>query len=321
RRPATPREGVKLKLLEPFAARHHGLVTLDVVRDVGMSRATWLRALDDHLELVHPGVARIVGSPATREQRIAAAVLAAGRGAVASHRSAAYLWDIPRPDDDCVDIILPVRSRKATLDGVVVHRPRDHIDLGAVFRYKIPTVKIVRILCDIGAVDPAGIHPAVGYVVTNGLVSPNSMAAAIRVHSRRGRPGVPAFREALDDWMIDGKFLDSELERRMKRLVKRYRLPPIEYHAVMCGYEVDFRVIGTPVVLECDGWEHHDKRRTNFERDRHRRAELTAAGCIVVNFTWAMLTRQPQWVASMIRGAVERWSGAIWVPTASECSL
>lgn len=189
-----------------------------------------------------------------------------------------------------------------------MHRPRDLRDLGAVTRHGIPTVKLLRALCDLGAVDPAGVHPAVGHVVTNRLASPNAIYAAIRTHGRRGRPGVPALRDALEDWMIDGKFLDSELERRMKRLVKHCKLPSIEFHPIICGYEVDFRVVGTAILLECDGWEFHDKQRDRFERDRRRRNELTAAGWIVVNFTWAMLTRQPQWVATIISQALTKWS-------------
>ena len=300
---------MKLQLLEPFIARHHGLVTLDSVREAGLSKTTWNRALNDgRLDLIHPGVARVVGSARTKEQSIAAAALAAGPWAMASHRSAIHLWGIPRPVGDPPELILPQRSRQATLDGVIVHRPRDLRDLGAVMRSGIPTTKLLRALCDLGAVDPEGVHPAVGHVVTNRLASPNSILAAIRMHGRRGRPGVPALREALEDWMVDGKFLDSELERRMKRLVKRHKLPSIEFHPTICGYEVDFRVVGTAILLECDGWEFHDKHRHRFEGDRRRRNELTAAGWIVVNFTWSMLTRQPQWVATIIGQAVQQWS-------------
>jgi very-short-patch-repair endonuclease len=299
---------VKLKLIEPFAHRHHGLVTLDAVRAAGLSRATWLRALDNQLELVHPGVARVIGSPQTRQQQIAAAVLAAGPGAIASHRSAALNWGVDRPPTDPVDLILSDRNRQATLDGVIVHRPRDLVDLGAVIRLGIPTCKVVRWLCDLGAVDPDGVHPAVGYVVTNGLVPAHHLEAAVRVHSRCGRAGVPALRDALADWLADGKLLDSELERLMRRVAKRFRLPPMEFHAIVHGYEVDFLVVGTPIVLECDGWEFHDKRRDRFEGDRRKDAELTAAGFIVVRFTWSTLTRQPQWVASMVTNAVRRWA-------------
>jgi very-short-patch-repair endonuclease len=316
---------VKLTLVERFASRHHSLVTLDAVRDAGLSRSTWLRALDSQLELVHPGVARIIGSPASREQRIAAAVLAAGPGAVASHRSAAHLWGVPRPPDDLPELILPDRARQASLENVIVHRPRDLLDLGAVIRAGIPTNKIVRWLCDLGAVDAVGIHSAVGHVVTNGLVSASSLEAAIAVHARRGRPGVPALREALADWTADGKLLASDLERLLKRLIKRYKLPAVEFHKPILDYEVDAWIIGTPVVLECDGWEFHDKRRRKFEDDRRRRAELTVAGYIVVHFTWTMLKRQPQWVAAMIRGAIARWSGTrddpTWASSASKSPL
>ncbi len=45
---------------------------------------------------VHAGVYRLPGSPVTWHQRIMAATLAAGAGAVASHRAAAFLHGIWR---------------------------------------------------------------------------------------------------------------------------------------------------------------------------------------------------------------------------------
>jgi hypothetical protein len=309
---------MKLQLVAPFANAHHGLVTLDAVRDAGLSRATWLRAINSaQLELIHDGVARIVGAPVPPHQAMAAAVLAAGKGALASHRYAAVLWDIPLPSSPVPELILPGRSRQARLTGVIVHRPRDLLDLGAVYKHGIPTCKLLRIACDYGAVDPEGAHAVIGHIITNGWMSPEAFEAAIRHHGRRGRPGVPALRDALADWTADGKGLDSELERRMKDLVARFRLPPVEFHPIVLGHEVDFRVIGTMVLLECDGWEWHDKRRQNFEHDRQVRAELTAAGHIVIAFTWTMLKRQPQWVASMIRSALDRWAPN-WAAVASE---
>ena len=102
---------MNLELLELFADEHHGLVTRDAARRAGMSTAAWYRALaSGRLIAVHPNVARLPGAPQTRHQRIAAAVLAAGPGAMASHRSAAFLWDIPRPEDDPVEIITVGRT-------------------------------------------------------------------------------------------------------------------------------------------------------------------------------------------------------------------
>jgi very-short-patch-repair endonuclease len=119
---------------------------------------------------------------------------------------------------------------------------------------------------------------------------------------------VPAFRRALDAWLIDGRVADSVLERTMNRLLHRHALPPAQFHAVIAGYEVDFWIIGTPIVLECDGWATHGRDRRQFERDRQRDAELTGLGYITVRFTYARLVRQPQWVVDKVRRALARWA-------------
>jgi len=227
---------MKLTRLEPFALANHGLVTFVSVQRAGISKSTWFRAIHDRtIEQLHPGVARLLGSPPTREQLIASAVLAGGAGAMASHRSAAYLWGIPRPATDPPEIILPVRSRQATLVGVEVHRPRDRKDLSPVLRANIRCSNILRLLCDLGAVDRAAVNAAVGHVLFAGLASPRSLGAAISVHARQGRHGVPALRDALADWMIDDKPADSLLETAMNELVMTHALPPVEFHALVEG--------------------------------------------------------------------------------------
>jgi len=294
--------------IDEFGRRHHGLVTLDAFRQAGVGRSTWYRACSDgRIELLHPGVARLHGTRRTKVQAIAAAVLAAGPGAMASHRSCLALWGVERPDDDPVDIITAERSQHRRLSGVVVHRPRDRLDLRTMWRRGIATVPLLRGLTDIGAVDPAGAVPAVGHVLTTGLADLSAIWWAIEQHSRKGRPGVRALREALAEWIVDGKPLDSDLERLMNKVARKYCLPAMQFHRWICGYEVDFWVVGTPIVLECDGFDAHAMRKQRFEHDRRRRAELTAAGYVVVNFTWRQLTRQPKWVVAKINENVARW--------------
>ena len=91
---------------------------------------------------------------------------------------------------------------------------------------------------------------------------------------------MPALRAALDDWVLDSKPVDSILEPMMRRVLSRFGLPPAQFHAIVAGYEVDFHFVGTPVVLECDGWESHGRNRRQFEFDRERNASITAAGFV-----------------------------------------
>jgi very-short-patch-repair endonuclease len=191
---------------------------------------------------------------------------------------------------------------------VVVHRPRDMKDLVPVLRSSVPATNILRTLCDLGAVDEPAVHAAVGHVVTARLASPVALRHAIDRHSRRGRHGVPAFRAALEDWLIDGKPVDSVLEDAMRRLFERYRLPPFEFHAHIAGFEVDFWIMGSPVVLECDGWEFHAKTRAQQSNDAERDGALIEAGYVVVRFTYHQVVRRPAEQARRIAGVLHRWA-------------
>lgn len=301
-----PLVGMELARLDRIATRQHGLVSRSTS---GLSKSAWYRAVQaGTLDQVHPGVARLPGTAETMEQRILAAVLAVGPGAVASHRSAARLWGIPRPDDDPVDVIVTGRRRLPSLDGVIVHRPKDTKRLLPQRPAGIPTTNILRTLLDLGAVDDAAVSDAVGHALAARLADLGAIESTVIQHSEHGRHGVVALRTAVASWSLDRKPADSTLELAMARLVARYRLPPVEFHPVICGHEVDFRVIGTPVLLECDGWAHHGLQRTTFERDRERDAELTANGWIVLRFTYRAVTLHPGETAQRIAAAVARWS-------------
>jgi very-short-patch-repair endonuclease len=297
---------MRLDRLDALASAQHGVVSREAS---GLSKSSWYRAIAaGQLEQLHTGVARLRGTPATPEQRIVAAVLAVGPGAVASHRSAAHLWGIARPDGDPVDVIITGRRRRPSLDGVVVHRPKDLQRLVPQRRSDIACTNVLRTILDLGAVDPEAVGDAIGHALTSGFCSLESFESVVVQHSEHGRAGIVALRNAVADWSIDKKPADSTLERTMHRLVQRYGLPPVEFHPVICGHEVDFRVCGTPIVLECDGWTYHGLQRATFERDRDRDADLAAAGWIVLRFTYRAITLRPKATADRIAAAIARWS-------------
>jgi very-short-patch-repair endonuclease len=297
---------VRLTDLDGIARANHGIVTFEAS---GLSRSAWYRAIDaGALHQIHPLVARVPGTPDTPEQRIAAGVGAVGAPTLASHRSAACLWGVPRPDTDPVDVLLLGRRRGPDLDGVVIHRTTDRHHLTPQRRSRIPCTNILRTIIDLGAVDPGGLHAAVGHALATNLASLGAIESAVADHARPGRRGVVALREAIVDWSIDQKPADSVLEAVMARLIASRGLPPVEFHPIIEGHEVDFRVIGTPVILECDGWRYHGLDRAGFERDRDRDADLVAAGWIVVRFTYRAIVSRPAATAQRIRAAIARWT-------------
>lgn len=304
-----PNTGMGLQKLDAFATRHHGLITQDAAAALGVGRSSWYRAIESgYLEQLFPAVARFHGTPSTLHQRALAAVWAAGPGAMASHRTAAALWGVERPTTDPLDVIITSRTRMPKRPGVIIHRPRDVIDLRPIMRDKVPTCSPARMLVDLGAVDEGSVDAAMIAILVSKVVSPIGIRAALARHSRRGRSGITPLRLALDRWVGDELPPDSLLESRMSTLIADYDLPPVEFHAIVGGYEVDFLVVGTPIVLECDGWGTHGLNRDQFEFDRIRDADLTADGYITVHFTWRALTTSPQKVAGQIRGVLARWS-------------
>jgi very-short-patch-repair endonuclease len=300
---------VQLRLLEPFAERHHGLVTLDAARRAGVGDAAWYRALRaDLLEALYPKVARLVGTPRTLQQRALAAVWGIGEGAIASHRTGMALWGVDRPADDPIDVVLESRRRFVQRSDVIVHRPRDLVDLRPVLRDRIPVTNPVRALLDLGAVDPDGVYPAAVHVLSTRLASPAALRAGLMRHARRGRNGITAYRSMLDMLETDGRPVDSELESQMTQLLRQHDLPPAIFHARVAGYEVDFLVRDSTVVLECDGWESHGLDRNQFEYDRARAADITGAGFVIVHFTWRQVTEAPAAVVRRIRTNLQQWA-------------
>jgi very-short-patch-repair endonuclease len=281
-----------------FAATHHGLLRRSDALRTGMPLRTWYRAIDAGLlEVLYPRVARASGSPRTRHQRVLAAVWACGPDAMASHRTSAWLWGADRPDDDPIDVICRRGNHRAA-PGIVAHHPRDRGDLGPVFRGAIRTTNPLRMLLDLGAVDPQGVGAAMEHILVSRTATPPAVVAALERHAAPGRHGIGALREAVARFPFSREVADSVLERKMLDLVRLHGLPPVQFHPIVEGLEVDFRICGTRVLLECDGRRWHEYA---FEDDRRRDQTLMAAGWIVLRFTWRQLTLSPGTTARRIR--------------------
>jgi very-short-patch-repair endonuclease len=286
-----------------LAAHQHGLVSRAQANAAGLSRSGWYGQLaSGRLREVQPGVAALEGSPTTAEQTILAAVLSLP-GAVASHRSAAFLWGAELDGAHPVDMIAP-RSAGSRRDGVTIHRPRPHPPVRAIMRSGISATTPVRALLELGAVASIdAVEQVYEQFLVAGVVTAAAAHAALIRHARRGRDGVGTFRAVLDGWTLGDRRPDSVLEPAMSRLLERHGLPSPCFQYLVTGpgfsYRVDFAYPDVRVVIEVDGWRYHAQRAA-FEADRRRDAMLQSAGWVVLRFTWLQVTRRPAWVAERV---------------------
>jgi very-short-patch-repair endonuclease len=303
---------MQLRLVADFASSHHGLVHRQAALRAGVSTSAWYRAIAaQRVEQLYPNVVRLAGVPSTFAQQALAAVWACGSGAMTSHRTSAAQWGKARPTGDPIDVILPSRTRHSLPEGIVVHRPRDRYDLRPVLRQKVPTTNPMRMLVDLGAVDEADVYPTLIHVLASRLASPQAIHRALLRHSKKGRHGVVALRTAFEQWLGEDLPPDSELEAMMLRLVRDHALPPVQFHASAAGFEVDFLVVGTNVVIECDGWGTHGLDRDQFEFDRIRNPAILAAGYHIIHVTWQQLTNDPAGTAERIRKVLAMWAPGV----------
>ncbi len=186
--PPTPRTREQQVSLHELAASQHGLVTRRQLAATDMPSSTisdWVR--QGRLRRVRPGVFATPGVRSSDLQRLLAAVLAAGEGATASHRAAAWLWELA--DDPVLEVTVP-RSRHPRLSGVVVHRPLDGSEGRSSIRRGIPVTNPLRTLCDLGSVVSAeAVGPALERALTARLVSPRGLRTAAEAARATGRRG------------------------------------------------------------------------------------------------------------------------------------
>jgi len=273
------------------AAEQRGIVRRADAARVGVTERDVDRLLEVGLLLpVHPGVYRHAAVAFDETARLLAAVWAAGRTAVASHRSAAWLWelrDVPRWRPE---VTVAGRTRKP-VSRVTIHRTdRLHPpDVAAV--HGVPVTSVARTLLDLGAVtDVPVVRQATQDAVIRHLVQPEDLLCVLERVGRRGRRGTAALREVLEESFLDRR-LESRLEQELFEVLLRCEVPPpVLQHELTCvdgrRVRLDFAWPEAGVAVEADGRRWHATT-ADFERDRARANSITASGWSLYRFGWA----------------------------------
>jgi len=306
------------------ARQRHGLVTRAQLLEAAVSRQRISRALSrGELTLVHPGVYQAAAAPRTWHQRVLRAVLAGGAGAMASHRSAAALWELDGSTRGIPEIVTPRYLRSWAVDLGRRHESKDLHLAQPTERMAIPCTGLVRTIVDLGAVQPIErVQQAVDDAIRRKLCSWDDLAHAMAMHSRQGRHGVGILRSILDTH-FGTAVPDSQFNRLVERLLVANGLrPPLIEHVVRDadGQEIarlDLAYEPELVGIELDSRRYHLNSRA-FEHDRARQNRLELAGWLILRYTWQQYTRTPQQLVTDVARAVHTRSGVAATRSASQ---
>lgn len=117
---------------------------------------------------VHPGVYRLAAAPARPEQAIAAACLAGGPGAIASHRAAAWLWDLRGVNHATTErrgIPVTTPAHRTDRGAGVLRTLLDERDPAAAPTQSALEDLVARILRRAGVPEPVRQYPVAGVLV------------------------------------------------------------------------------------------------------------------------------------------------------------
>lgn len=291
--------------LAATAATQWGLVTGDQICAAGGTTSLVRRRLraGRWSRLAHQ-VFRIEGAPPSGEQRLMAAVLDAGPRAVATERSAAWLWQLPGFASDVPVVLVPIGTDHRPLDGRLRETrllPAHHVTA----RHKIPVVTPARLIVELAAREhPGRVERAAENALASSILTAEALAGVVSEMAGRGRRG-STFLRGLSAELVPGYVPPaSELEARFRDLLRSAGIRGGVTQADVGGDEwvgrVDIAFPNAKLVVELDSRRWHQAR-SAMESDRTRDNRLVVAGWRVVRITWRQLLDDPAGVVALLR--------------------
>lgn len=292
-------------LIDAYLAAHHGVISRQQAVALGLS----LSQVDTRVESgawrpMHRGIYLSAGHPRGPEAELLAACLAAGPTAVASHRSAGWLWGL-LPQAPARPSITVARSRRPRDTSVEWHR-RDDIDPDRVLVHRgIPVTDPLRTVADLGGVlTSPELDDAIDRGAARQLLPIAGLEAEVQRLARPGRQGVRALRQALARRGLTGAPAPSVLESRLLRLLRRWGMVPagVEVVAGDGRYRLDVLLVAG-LALEVDGYAYHWSPEAKAA-DSRRRNQLALAGIRVIEADWVTVMHRPEQLRRTVEAAL-----------------
>jgi very-short-patch-repair endonuclease len=269
-----------------LARRQHRQVTRAQLLALGLASGA-IHRLDRRgwLHRSHLGVYS-VGTPATTPLELAAAaVLACGRAAALSHGSALALWNLAKRWPEPAHVTTASDRRPS---GLAVHRTTTLARKDIRTHNGIRATSLARTLLDCA---PSLARKTLTRAVNDALRTPHLTHAQLADVVLRN-PRHPGAKLLTPFTQTPTGPTRSQFEDAFLEFCATHGLPRPKVNAVVCGYEVDALFEHHRVIVELDGWEFHNDRRS-FERDRARDADTLQAGYVTVRITWDRIRDNP----------------------------
>ena len=236
------------------------------------------RVESDRLIRIHQGVYAVGHEDVSDRGRMIAALLAAGPGAVLSHRTAAALWRILPSMPQFVHVTLTDR-RPRQREGLRIHQAK-----------RLETTR----------------HQALPVTTPRQTIEQLEGPDADRAASEALYLDLINRSDAPDG----AEPTRSELERKLLSALQAAGLPQPVVNRRFGRYRPDFLWPEHKLIVETDGWAGHGHR-TAFEDDRARDAALLAAGWRVLRVTYRRLRREPTLVAAQLAAVLAQAAAPI----------
>ncbi len=297
--------------LARIARRQHGTFTRQQAVEAGVppQTITW-RARHGIYQRLQPTVYALNGVPDSRKARMLAALLAAGKEAVLSHLSAAFLHRLDDQPPPPRIHLLTLGRRLTGLLGVTVHRtqylPAHHVTVVD----GIPVTTAPRTLCDLPSMVE---HPALRRAIADALRRGLATAGALQAALDELGPvrGARMLRAVLGELSTHEARAKSEMESIYLRLNRRAALPePVVNHPVRDVYGrlryLDVAYIEERLPVELDSRRFHGLVLDRRDDNKRQNALVLANWHRPLRFTYFDLSEEPDRVIYEVTLALDQ---------------
>lgn len=286
-----------------LAGGQRGLLTRSSILALGVDDGAIGRQLaSGRWRELHPGIYYLDTTPLSWRTGLLAAVMAAGPGAVASHRSAGKLYELDGIFGSLVELTVPFNGDPDPL-GSIVHRTRR--PRPARFVEGIPVTSVERTLLDLAALLPDRVlEKALMSALHKRLTTMDLLDVIIATDGGRGVKGTRRFRRVLS--LAAEGITGSVAEVDLADIIRDAPIPwPETQHRIVMpdgsNAYPDFAWVDRMKLVEADGYGSHSTPE-KLDRDLTRQNQLMELGWEIRRFSARQISREPLIVrAELIR--------------------